>query len=152
MAFVDETIDVVADVCSVYSLWIAYRGYPCFMSTVRSVDVVGYDRLHWTADIGVRVVEWDVDVVEHVCETRVRWSAVDGRETGEVTLGKVDAGTTRVHYQLEFDPDAWGLERAVLEEAMEERVRGDLRGFKEYAEALACDAPVEVAARPRRPR
>ena len=48
--------------------------------------------------------------MEHVQDTRVRWRARDGRETGEVTFEKWDAGSTQVHYQLEYEPAPWGVE------------------------------------------
>ena len=136
MAFVDETIDVLADVRVVYSLWVAYEGYPNFMSAVERVSFVGHDRLHWVADVAGAVDEWDARLCAHVEGTLIKWEALDGRETGEVTLGKVDAGTTRVHYQLQFDPDRWGADPAAVCELMDVRVRDDLRAFKEIAEAL----------------
>lgn len=137
MAFVDETIDVVADVRAVYSLWHAFEDYPRFMTVIDRVDVLAAGRqLRWAAIIGDEIVEWDADLVEHVEDTRIRWEAVDGRESGEVTFEKVDVETTRVHYQIEFDPERWGADPAVIEEMMDDRVQSDLRAFKEIAEAL----------------
>jgi uncharacterized membrane protein len=134
---VDKTIDVVADVRAVYDLWLAFEDYPRFMAVVDRVDVVAGDRLRWTSVLDGEVVEWDARIVEHLEDTRVRWEAVDGRECGEVTFGKVDAQTTRLRYQLEYDPDRWGHDPAAVESMMDERVRTDLRNFKEIAEAIA---------------
>jgi len=72
-------------------------------------------------------------------DTRVRWHAADGRETGEVTFEKLDAGDTRVHYQLEYDPAVWGVDEARLRDYLMARVHDDLRAFKTLAEASALD-------------
>ena len=55
-------------------------------------------------------------MVDHVEDTRVRWRATDGRETGDVDFQKLDAGETLVHYQLEYEPDAWGVDPDGLRE------------------------------------
>ena len=137
MAFVDETIDVVADIRPVYALWAAFEDYPKFMAVIDTVEVIDGDRLHWAAVVDEEVVEWDADIVEHVEETRIRWEAIDGRESGQVTFEKVDAETTRVHYQIDFDSAAWGDDPDAVEALMDDRVQGDLRAFKDIVEALA---------------
>ena len=86
MGFVDDSVVVHADVQDVYSLWLDYEGYPRFMSGMDEVAVVGYCRLRWTGRVCGAVLEWETDVVAHVEDTRVRWQATDGRETGEVDL------------------------------------------------------------------
>jgi uncharacterized membrane protein len=136
MGFVDETIDVDADAPVAYALWLDYEDYPRFMPAIESVRVVGYRRLHWRGDVCGAPVEWDTDVVAHVEDTRVRWEASDGRETGEVRFEKLDAGTTSVHYQLEYDAERWEGDPAAVGACMEARVRDDLRGFKRLIEAL----------------
>ena len=137
MGFVDDTVDVHVDVQDAYSLWLDYEGYPRFMSGMEQVAVVGYCRLRWTGRVCGAVQDWETDVVAHVEDTRVRWHAPDGRETGEVTFEKLDAGDTRVHYQLEYEPAAWGVDVAGLRRCLHARVREDLQAFKKLAEALA---------------
>ena len=110
MGFVDESIVVEADVHDAYSLWLDYEGYPRFMAAIDAVEVVGYRRLRWQGRACGTALEWDADVVAHVEDTRVRWRATDGRETGDVDFQKLDAGETLVHYQLEYEPEAWGLD------------------------------------------
>jgi uncharacterized membrane protein len=136
MGFVDDSVVVRVDIQDVYSLWLDYEGYPRFMSAVDRVAVVGYSRLRWTGRVCGAVLEWESDVVAHVEDTRVRWHAADGRETGEVTFEKLDAGETRVHYQLEYEPAAWGLDEAGLRHCLHARVHDDLRAFKMLAEDL----------------
>ena len=135
MGFVDETIVVAADVHDTYSLWLDYEAYPRFMRGMDAVDVVGYRRLRWRGRACGQLVEWETDVVDHVEDTRLRWRATDGRETGDVDFQKLDAGETLVHYQLEYEPEAWGVDPDGLRECLHARVRNDLRAFKELAES-----------------
>jgi uncharacterized membrane protein len=134
MGFVDDVIDVGADVQRVYDRWLDYESYPRFMAWVEDVAVVGYCRLRWKGRVCGVLSTWESDIVSRVEDTRVRWQAADGREMGEVTLEKLEAGETRVRYQLEFEAAAWGAGEAALERCMRERVRGDLRAFKALTE------------------
>ena len=137
MGFVDESIDVVVDTPVAYALWLDYERYPRFMGGVERVDVIGYCRLRWTALVCDRAAEWETEVVDRVEDTRLRWEAADGRETGEVTFEKLDASTTRVHYQLEYDSALWrASDPAAVGACLHARVRDDLRAFKALAESL----------------
>jgi len=137
MAFIDKTIEVAADIRDVYGAWTAFESYPRFMTTIETVTLVPDDRLHWVALVEDETFEWDADVVEHVPEEKIAWSAIDGRETGEVRFEKVDAGTTRVTYQLEYDPTAWDGEAEKVRRWMNRRVSEDLAQFKSLVEGLA---------------
>ncbi len=137
MGFVDESIDILVDAPVAYKLWLDYERYPRFMSGVERVEVIGYCRLRWTALVCDHVAEWETQVVDRVEDTRLRWEAADGRETGEVTFEKHDASTTRVHYQLEYDPTLWRVsDPAAVRACMHARVHDDLRAFKTLAESL----------------
>jgi uncharacterized membrane protein len=135
MGFVDESVVVGADVHDAYSLWLDYEGYPRFMSGIDAVEVVGYCRLRWRGRACGEVLEWETDVVARVEDTRLRWRATDGRETGDVDFQKLDVGETLVHYQLEYEPIAWRVDPGGLRECLHARVRDDLRAFKELAES-----------------
>lgn len=137
MGFVDDSIVVGADVQGVYALWLDYESYPRFMEHVEDVTVVGYCRLRWRGRVCSRVQEWETDVVARVQDTRVRWRAADGRETGEVTFQKLDAGETLVRYQLEYEPDRWNADPEPLRACLHARVHDDLRAFKQLAEKLS---------------
>ena len=137
MGFVDDSVVVHADVQDAYSLWLDYEGYPRFMGGMDQVAVVGYCRLRWTGRVCGAVLDWETDVVAHVEDTRLRWQAADGRETGEITFEKLVAGDTRVHYQLEYEPAVWGVDEAGLHQCLHARVRDDLRAFRGLAEALS---------------
>ena len=134
MGFVDDSVVVHADVQGVYALWLDYESYPRFMGGMDEVAVIGYSRLRWTGRVCGAALDWECDVVAHVEDTRVRWRAADGRETGEVTFEKLDAGDTRVHYQLEYDPAIWESTRRVCGPPWTTRVHDDLQAFKTLAE------------------
>jgi uncharacterized membrane protein len=135
VGFVDETIVVALDVPDAYSLWLDYEQYPRFMRGIEQVEVTGYCRLRWTGRVCGDVVSWDVDVVDRIQDTRLRWRASDGRETGDVDFQKVDAGATLVHYQLEYEPEPWGVDEDALRGCLQARVRGDLQAFRALVEA-----------------
>jgi len=137
MGFVDESIVVATDIQAAYSLWLDYERYPAFMRSIDDVAVTGYRRLRWKGQVCGRPEAWEADVVEHVQDTRVRWRARDGRETGEVTFEKWDAGSTQVHYQLDYEPGPWGVEEDGLRACLQARVHDDLQAFKELAESAA---------------
>jgi uncharacterized membrane protein len=138
MAFIDKTLEVAADIRDVYETWTAFEDYPRFMTTVETVTIVPDDRLHWVAVVEEDTFEWDADIVQHVPEEKITWQAVDGRETGEVRFEKVDAGTTRITYQLEYDPEAWDGQEQSVRRWMQRRVTEDLTEFKRLVEGLAA--------------
>jgi uncharacterized membrane protein len=138
MGFVDETIVVALDVQDAYSLWLDYEHYPRFMRGVERVEVIGYCRLRWTGRVCGATLSWEVDVVDRVQDTRLRWRAADGRETGDVDFQKLDAGSTLVHYQLEYEPEPWGVDGDALRGCLQARVRGDLEAFKALVESPVC--------------
>lgn len=134
MGFVDETIIVSVDVAVAYSLWLDYEQYPRFMQDIDEVTVVGYCRLRWSGVVCGQTLEWESEVVDRIEDTRLRWRAVDGRETGDIDVQKLDHLQTLVHYQLEYEPSVWGVEPARLEECLRARVHTTLGAFKALAE------------------
>jgi uncharacterized membrane protein len=135
MGFVDESIVVALDVADAYSIWLDYEHYPRFMRGVERVEVTGYCRMRWTARVCGDPMSWDVEVVDRLQDTRLRWRACDGRETGDVDFQKLDAGSTLVHYQLEYEPDRWGVGDVALRDCLQMRVRTDLEAFRLLVEA-----------------
>lgn len=138
MGFVDETIIVSVDVSDAYSLWLDYEQYPRFMQDIDAVTVVGYCRLRWSGEVCGQTLEWESDIVDRIEDTRLRWRAVDGRETGDIDVQKLDHRQTLVHYQLEYEPSVWGVDPAQLGECLRARVGNALRAFKELAERVAA--------------
>ncbi len=134
MAFVDNTIEVAADIRTVYDTWTSFEDFPSFMEVVERVDLVPEDSLHWVVVVEDDIVEWDADVVEHIVDQSVSWQALDGRESGKVTFEKTGADSTKLHYQLEYDPKAWKGEPDKTRRWMRKRVDADLKAFKSMIE------------------
>ena len=134
MAFVDNTIEVAADIRTVYDTWTSFEDFPSFMEVVERVDLVPEDSLHWVVVVEDDIIEWDADVVEHVVDQSVSWQALDGRETGKVTFEKTATNSTKLHYQLEYDPKAWEGEPDKTRRWMRKRVDEDLKAFKSLIE------------------
>ncbi len=137
MAFVDKTVEVRAEIRRVYELWTVFEDYPKFMDVVEHVHLFEEGRMRWAAFFDEDVVEWDADLIEHIPEERITWHALDGRETGQVRFEKIDAGSTRVHYQLEYDPATWHGKADTVRHWMRRRVESDLEAFKQVVEAIA---------------
>ena len=137
MAFIDRTIEIAADVHGVYEAWTAFADYPKFMETIETVSLVQDDRLHWVAVIEDDIFEWDAAIIDPVQDERVGWQAIDGRETGEVRFEKLTAGTTKVTYQLEYDPAGWEGKADTVRHWMRRRVDQDLDHFKKMVEVAA---------------
>ena len=137
MAFVDKTVEVRAEIRRVYELWTVFKDYPKFMDVVEHVHLFEEGRMRWAAFFDEDVVEWDSDLIEHIPEERITWHALDGRETGQVRFEKIDAGSTRVHYQLEYDPATWHGKADTVRHWMRRRVESDLEAFKQVVEAIA---------------
>ena len=135
MAFIDKTTEIAADIRTVYDVWSAFEDFPKFMETVETVTLIQDDRLHWVAVIEDDTFEGDADVVDHVPDEKVTWRAVDGRETGEVRFEKLAADSTKVTYQLEYDPAAWEGKGDTVRHWMNRRVDQDLAAFKALIEA-----------------
>ena len=134
MAFVDNTIEVEADIRQAYDVWTAFQDFPEFMEVVERVELVSEDSVHWVAVVEDDVIEWDADIIERVPDQSVSWRAVDGRETGKVTFEKISADETKVHYQLEFDPEAWDGKPDTTRHWMRRRVDEDMKAFKAFIE------------------
>ncbi|NTW28118.1 MAG: cyclase [Coriobacteriia bacterium] len=130
MAFVDTTIEVAADIREVYEAWTTFEDFPEFMEVVERIDLITTDDLHWVVVVEDDVIEWDADVIEYTPDQSVSWQAVDGRESGKVTFEKINEDTTKVHYQLEYDPEAWEGKPDTIRHWMRRRVNRDLKAFK----------------------
>jgi uncharacterized membrane protein len=137
MAFVDKTVEVRADIRRVYELWTVFEDYPKFMDVVEHVHLFEEGRMRWAAFFDEDLVEWDADLIEHIPEERITWHALDGRETGQVRFEKIDAGSTRVHYQLEYDPATWQGKADTVRHWMRRRIESDLEAFKQVVEDIA---------------
>jgi uncharacterized membrane protein len=140
MAKIEKSIDVHVPVRTAYDQWTQFEEFPRFMEGVEEVRQLDDKRLHWRAKVAGREEEWDAEITEQLPDERVAWRSTSGAENaGVVTFHHIDANTTRVMLQLEYDPqgvvenvgDALGV--------VSRRVAGDLKRFKEFIEGRGTE-------------
>ena len=63
------------------------------------------------------------------------WTTVDGPpQGGVVTFHRLDNDTTRVHLQMEYDPETFTEKAGAALGVVGHRIEGDLKRFKEFIE------------------
>jgi uncharacterized membrane protein len=136
MSTIEQSIEVHVPVRTAYNQWTQFEEFPRFMEGVESVTQLDDKRLHWRANIGGVVKEWDAEITEQIPDKRIAWRNISGtKNAGVVTFHRIDDHTTRIMLQVDYDPegivenvgDAVGITSA--------RVRGDLERFKDFIEA-----------------
>ena len=136
MASLEQSIVVNVPVRTAYNQWTQFEEFPRFMDGVESVRQRDDKRLHWRANVGGTVKEWDAEITEQRPDERIAWTSRTGaRNAGVVTFHRVDDHRTKVMLQLDYDPegvvehvgDAVGIVSA--------RVKGDLERFKDFIES-----------------
>jgi uncharacterized membrane protein len=140
MASVVESIDVKAQVSTVYNQWTQFEEFPRFMEAVKSVTQTDDTHLHWVAEVAGKEKEWDAQITEQHPDERVAWRAVSGAENaGVVTFHRIDDDTTRVTLQLDADPEGIVENVGTALGFLERRVKGDLERFKEFIESRGTE-------------
>jgi len=137
---VQESIEVDVPLRTAYDQWTQFEEFPRFMSGVERVQQLDDRRLHWTAQIGGVVRQWNAEITEQRPDERVAWRSTDGTQnSGVVTFHRLDDHRTLVTVQMSFQPrgtieaigDAMGAVRS--------RVRGDLQRFKSFIESRGAE-------------
>ena len=64
MASIEQSIVVNVPVRTAYNQWTQFEEFPRFMEGVESVRQLDDKRLHWRANIGGKVKEWDAEITE----------------------------------------------------------------------------------------
>lgn len=133
---VETTVVVDAPVSTVYNQWTQFEEFPRFMGGIERVIQVAEDRLEWVARIGGVSRQWEAKILEQVPDRKIAWAATKGAtNTGAVTFEDAGENRTRVHLELEYEPE--GLVEKIGEKlhVVENRAEKDLERFKEFIEA-----------------
>ena len=94
MAVVEKSIEIDVPVSTAYNQWTQFEEFPHFMEGVERVRQLAPDRLHWVADVGGRVKEWDARIVDQTPDARIAWRSEDGAANdGVVTFHSAGSGT-----------------------------------------------------------
>ena len=130
-----ETIDVEVPLSTAYNQWTQFEEFPRFMEGVESVRQLDASRLLWKAEIGGKSVEWQAKITEQVPDMRVAWRSVSGAKNwGSVTFDRIGDALTRVHLELEYEPEGIVENVGDFLGVVALRARGDLARFKEFIE------------------
>src|SRR3954447_16156638 len=113
MTTIEKSVDVAAPVRTAYNQWTQFESFPAFMEGVNRIIPEApppthpetTTRPHWETTIGGVAREFDAEITEQHPDERVAWRSVDGPpHAGVVTFHRIDARTTRVHLQMEYEP------------------------------------------------
>jgi len=135
MGGVTKSVDVAVPVRTAYNQWTQFEEFPRFMEGVQEVRQIDDRTTHWKTEIAGVKREFDARITEQLPDERVAWTSTGGtRQSGVVTFHRLDANTTRVTAQMEFEPEG-ALEKAGDKlGVVDRRVEGDLKRFKEFIE------------------
>jgi uncharacterized membrane protein len=121
---------------TVYNQWTQFEEFPRFMEGVEEVRQLDDRRLHWRANIGGRVEEWDAVITEQHPDERVAWKNTTGApNAGVVTFHRLADTKTRIMLQMEYAPQGVVENLGDLLGMVSRRVANDLERFKEFIEA-----------------
>ena len=136
MSTIEQSIDVNVPVHTVYNQWTQFEEFPRFMEGVEEVRQLDDRRLHWRANIGGRVEEWDAVITEQHPDERIAWKNTTGAaNAGVVTFHRLADNKTRIMLQMEYDPQGVVENLGDLLGVVSRRVAHDLERFKEFIEA-----------------
>jgi uncharacterized membrane protein len=140
MGTITESINVGVDVTTAYDQWTQFESFPEFMEGVDEVRQIDDTHLHWVTSVGPVTREFDATVTEQHPDERVAWKSDDGPEhAGVVTFHRLDDQQTKVTVQMSIDPDGFVENVADKANILDQRVKGDLKRFKEFIESRGTE-------------
>ena len=136
MSVIVKSIEVNVPVKTAYNQRTQFEEFPKFMEGVEQVKQIDDKRLHWKANIGGKMEEWDAEITEQIPDQRVAWTSKGGAmNAGLVTFSPLSDAKSKLTLEMEYVPigavektgDALGL--------VTQRVEGDLNRFKDFIES-----------------
>jgi len=129
-------VDVHVPVRTAYNQWTQFEEFPRFMDGVHEIHQLDATHTHWKTEIGGMKREFDAEIAEQLPDERVAWKSVEGsRQAGVVTFHRLDDTHTRVTVQMDLEPHGVVEKAGAVLGAVDHRVKGDLRRFKDYIES-----------------
>jgi uncharacterized membrane protein len=136
MASIERSIEVEVPVRTAYNQWTQFEEFPRFMEGVESVRQLDDKRLHWRADIGGKIKEWDAEITEQRPDERIAWTSRGGAQNaGVVTFHRLADNRSKVMLQLEYDPEGVVENLGDAAGVVSTRIKGNLERFKEFIES-----------------
>jgi len=135
MSTIEKSIDVDVPVRTAYDQWTQFEDFPKFMEGIEDVRQIDDTHLHFIANVGGRVKEWDAVITEQIPDERIAWRETGGApNAGVVTFHRLGPGRTRIMLQMEYDPEGFVETVGDLVGVVTARVRGDLERFRDFVE------------------
>jgi uncharacterized membrane protein len=135
MSTIEQSIDVNVPVHTAYNQWTQFEEFPQFMEGVEAVRQLDTQRLHWRANVGGKVEEWDAIITEQHPDERIAWKNTTGASNaGVVTFHRLADNKTRVMLQMEYEPQGVVENLGDMLGVVSRRVANDLERFKEFIE------------------
>ena len=135
MSTIEKSIEVNVPVRTAYNQWTQFESFPQFMEGVQSVRQLDDSHLHWKAEIGGTVREWDAEITDQEPDRHIAWRSTDGQPiAGDVRFEPMGTESCRVTLMMDYEPE--GLREQIGDKLgfVDARVKGDLERFKEFVE------------------
>lgn len=136
MSTIEETIEVGVPVRAAYDQWTQFEEFPRFMEGVEEVRQLDDTHLHWRASVAGDTKEWDAEITEQVPERVIAWRATGGyRNAGAVHFEPVGGDRTKIHLQLDHEPEGTVEKIGDWLGMAGRRAKNDLERFREMIES-----------------
>jgi uncharacterized membrane protein len=140
MSSIEKSIDVNTSARTAYNQWTQFEQFPNFMDGVISVKQMGEKRLHWRTNMGGVEKSFDTEITEQIPDKRIAWRSLSGAaNAGVVTFHSLNAETTRIMLQMEYEPEGVIENAGDLLGVASHRIKADLERFKEFIESRGTE-------------
>jgi uncharacterized membrane protein len=135
MAQIEQSIEVNVPVSTAYNQWTQFEDFPRFMEDISEVRQIDDTHLHWVAELGGKIVEWDAEITEQKPDERVAWKSTSGKpNAGVVTFHRLSDTSCKVMAQMDYQAEGIVEKIGNALGADERRVKSDLESFKAMVE------------------
>jgi uncharacterized membrane protein len=140
MSSIEKSIDVNTSARTAYNQWTQFEQFPNFMDGVISVQQMDNKRLHWHTNIGGIEKSLDTEITEQIPDKRIAWRSLSGApNAGVVTFHSLNAETTRIMLQMEYEPEGAIENAGDMLGVASHRIKADLERFKEFIESRGAE-------------
>jgi len=135
-----RSIDVAADVATVYETWRNFDEFRTFMHRVESVEEQDDQKVAWHENIWGRRRTWNAEITEEKKNERIAWKLTGGgRGTGVITFHRLAPRLTRVEVVFDWQPQGVVEKLASGFRFHKRAAKADLYRFKAYVQTRGAD-------------
>jgi uncharacterized membrane protein len=143
METVEKIIEVNAPLRTVYNQWTQFESFPEFMEGILEVKQLDDKRLHWKANVGGTIKEWDAEIIQQTPDSLIAWRSISGpTHSGTVSFRTRGPNRTEIMVRVEIQPQSVLESFAGKFGVIGRRIEGDLVRFKDFIQ----DQPAETGA------